>query len=79
MKTVMTCTAVVALLGFAAIAPAQTPSQAPSQQPAQPQRTIEVPKDLPPPVGEEMRVKGDDIDTLLAEGKVLLLDVREPW
>jgi rhodanese-related sulfurtransferase len=26
-----------------------------------------------------MRVKPDDIDSLLADGKVVLLDVREPW
>ena len=30
-------------------------------------------------MSEELRVKPDDIDALLAEGKVLLLDVREPW
>ena len=30
-------------------------------------------------MGEELRVRPDDIDALLAEGKVLLLDVREPW
>ena len=26
-----------------------------------------------------MRVKGDDIDKVLAESGVILLDVREPW
>jgi rhodanese-related sulfurtransferase len=26
-----------------------------------------------------MRVKGDGIDTVLAEANVILLDVREPW
>ena len=71
--------AAITLFGLAAIVPAQTPPQAASQKPAQLQRTIDVPKDLPPPVAEEARVKGDDIDTLLAKGKVLLLDVREPW
>lgn len=30
------------------------------------------------PAGEEMRVNADDIDTLLADGKVVFLDVREP-
>ncbi len=32
-----------------------------------------------PALGEEHRVKADDIDKLLATGNVVLLDVREPW
>jgi predicted sulfurtransferase len=44
-----------------------------------PQRQIVIPPDTPPPAGEELRVKPDDIDALLADGKVVLLDVREPW
>lgn len=32
-----------------------------------------------PSLGEEYRVKADDIDRLLATGNVVLLDVREPW
>ena len=31
------------------------------------------------PAGEDKRVKAEDIDKLLADGKVVLLDVREPW
>ncbi len=31
------------------------------------------------PVGPEKRVQVDDIDKLLADGEVVLLDVREPW
>jgi rhodanese-related sulfurtransferase len=31
-----------------------------------------------PPMDESKRVSADEIDKLLAEGKVLLLDVREP-
>jgi hypothetical protein len=61
----------------------QTSPGPPPQQPAtpapNPQRQIVVPPDLPPPVGEELRVKADDIDALLADGKVFFLDVREPW
>jgi Rhodanese-like domain len=56
--------------------PAQ-PQVAPQQKPERP--PIVIPPDTPPPVGEELRVKPDDIDALLAEGKVVLLDVREPW
>jgi beta-glucosidase len=47
--------------------------------PQDPRRKIVIPPDLPPPAGEDMRVKPDDIDSLLADGKVVLLDVREPW
>lgn len=32
-----------------------------------------------PALGEEYRVKAEDIDKWLATGKVVLLDVREPW
>jgi predicted sulfurtransferase len=31
------------------------------------------------PLGEEKRVQADDIDKVLASGKVVLLDVREAW
>ena len=79
MKVCVTCSAVVVLLASVAIVPAQIPSLSASRQPAQPQRTVQVPADLPPPVGEEMRVKANDIDALFADGNVVLLDVREPW
>ena len=78
MKVCVTCSAVLVLLASVAIVPAQAPSSA-SRQPAQPQRTVRVPADRPPPVGEEMRVEANDIDALLADGNVVLLDVREPW
>jgi hypothetical protein len=57
--------------------PGQT---APAPQQQKPERPpIVIPPDTPPPVGEELRVKADDIDALLADGKVVFLDVREPW
>jgi Rhodanese-like domain len=56
--------------------PAQ-PQTAPQQKPEWP--PIVIPPDTPPAVGEELRVKPDDIDALLADGKVVFLDVREPW
>ncbi len=68
-----------AVLAFALLgqSPPAQPQSAPQQKPERP--PIVIPPDTPPPVGEELRVKPDDIDALLAEGKVLLLDVREPW
>lgn len=75
MRIFSRCSTVVVLLVSASIFPAQVASQQPSQSPP----AIQVPPDLPPPVGEEMRVKGQDIDKLLAEANVVLLDVREPW
>jgi predicted sulfurtransferase len=44
-------------------------------------RQVRMPPELQQvqPVGEDKRVKADDIDKLLADGKVVLLDVREPW
>src|SRR5688500_2465569 len=51
-------------------------------QTAQPQPTPPAPTapqaQSNPPMDESKRVSADDIDKLLAEGKVLLLDVREP-
>ena len=55
------------------------PAQTDAQQSSRPQPAIQVPSDLPPSVGEEMRVKGEDIDKVLAKANVVLLDVREPW
>jgi hypothetical protein len=76
MNDLLTAAMLAGLLAFAQ-AP-QTPP-APPAQPQDPQRRIDIPPDLPPPAGEELRVKADDIDALLADGKVVLLDVREPW
>jgi hypothetical protein len=70
--------AAAVLSGLALAQGSQTPP-AQASQPQDPSRRIELPPDLPPPAGEEMRVKPEDIDALLAEGKVVLLDVREPW
>jgi len=75
MKIFRTYSVVLALLA----SNLSVPAQAASQQPSQPQPAIQVPPDLPRPVGQEMRVKGDDIDKVLAEANVILLDVREPW
>jgi 3-mercaptopyruvate sulfurtransferase SseA len=51
-------------------------------QTAQPQPTPPTPAapqaQPNPPMDESKRVSADDIDKLMAEGKVLLLDVREP-
>ncbi len=68
---------VLALALPAGQSPPTQPQATPQQKPERP--PIVIPPDTPPPVGEELRVKPDDIDALLAEGKVLLLDVREPW
>jgi hypothetical protein len=74
----------VASLAPFVLALALLPGQSPPAQPQAPQQKPEwppivIPPDTPPPVGEELRVKPDDIDALLADGKVVLLDVREPW
>ena len=46
---------------------------------AQSQPAIRMPGNLPEPVGEEMRVSVSELDAALADGNVVLLDVREPW
>jgi hypothetical protein len=46
---------------------------------AQSQPEIRMPGNLPEPVGEEMRVSVSELDAALADGNVVLLDVREPW
>ena len=69
------CSAVAMLLALASILPQRAASQQPPQSPP----AIQVPSDLPPPAGEEQRVKGQDIDKVLAEANAVLLDVREPW
>lgn len=76
--TTLAFAAAAVVSGFALAQGPQTPP-AQASQPQDPQRRIEIPPDLPPPAGEEMRVKPGDIDALLADGKVVLLDVREPW
>lgn len=61
---------------LAAAAWAQTPPvQPPSAPPTPPATTQTQPS---PAMDESKRVAADEIDKLLADGKVLLLDVREP-
>ena len=43
------------------------------------QRDIRIPDNPPTGVNEEMRVKTEDVDAVLADPDVVLLDVREPW
>jgi predicted sulfurtransferase len=53
-----------------------------AQQPAgQGPKQVRMPPEVQQvkPVGEEKRVQPDDIDKLLADGKALFLDIREPW
>jgi 3-mercaptopyruvate sulfurtransferase SseA len=65
------------VLPLSAAAWAQTPpAQPPPAQPPTPAATT--PTQQSPPMDESKRVAADDIDKLLADGKVLLLDVREP-
>ena len=65
------------VLPLSAAAWAQTPpAQPPPTQPPTPAATT--PTQQSPPMDESKRVAADDIDKLLADGKVLLLDVREP-
>jgi 3-mercaptopyruvate sulfurtransferase SseA len=60
----------VAMVTLSASAWAQTPPPTP---PPTPSATAQMPA-----MDESHRVKPEDIDKALAEGKVLLLDVREP-
>jgi 3-mercaptopyruvate sulfurtransferase SseA len=62
---------------LSAAAWAQTPpAQPPSAPPTPPAATTQTQPG--PAMDESKRVAADDIDKLLADGKVLLLDVREP-
>jgi hypothetical protein len=74
----------IALLAAAALVvvtaaqqPPATQSPPPAQQPRYltPEQTARI-RELPS-VSEEKRVQVDDIDKMLADGKVLFLDVRE--
>lgn len=65
----MTFLLIVLAIGAVAVSPGFAQQAQPAAAPAAQQVT---------PVGEEMRVNADDIDTLLAGGKVVFLDVREP-
>ncbi|MGH8244866.1 MAG: hypothetical protein ACREUU_00370 [Gammaproteobacteria bacterium] len=64
-----------------ATALAQQPAAQSQSPPASSPRQVRMPPELQQvqPVAEDKRVKADDIDKLLADGKVVMLDVREPW
>jgi rhodanese-related sulfurtransferase len=72
--------AVAVLVPLSAAAWAQTPpAQAPAQPPSAPTTPAATTPTQPgPPMDESKRVNPEDIDKLLADGKVVLLDVREP-
>lgn len=61
------------MMPLSAAAWAQTP---PAQPPSAP--TAAAQTQPSPAMDESKRVSADDIDKLMADGKVLLLDVREP-
>jgi hypothetical protein len=71
----MKYTIAVAVLAGAIAAPLSARPQAASPSPSGPPRPrlSEV-----QPMGEDKRVKVDDVDSVMASGKVLFLDVREP-
>jgi 3-mercaptopyruvate sulfurtransferase SseA len=64
------------MVPLSAAAWAQTPPAQPPSSPPTPAATTQTQPS--PAMDESKRVAADDIDKLLAEGKVLLLDVREP-
>jgi 3-mercaptopyruvate sulfurtransferase SseA len=68
--------AAVAILAPLSAAWAQTPPTPPPAAPATP--AAATPTQPSPAMDESKRVNPEDIDKLLADGKVLLLDVREP-
>ena len=78
MKVCVTSWAIVMLLGAVAVTPVET-ARPPVAGQREPQRSIRRPENLPPPVGEEMRVQAADLDAVLGDENVVLLDVREPW
>lgn len=66
---------VVLLLVLAGSSGAQQTAP-PAQSPLTPEQQQQISK--MPAAGEEKRVKTEDIDALMADGKVFFLDVREP-
>ena len=79
MKLGVTSCAIVMLLAAVAASPVEAARPPGARQRTEPQRPIRVPENLPPPVGEEMRVQAADLDSVLGDENVVLLDVREPW
>jgi len=75
MKTALAMAlAVGALSSLPAAQQPQQPQQTPTYLTPEQQRAIQ----QMPAAGEEKRVQADAIDKALADGKVVLLDVREP-
>jgi hypothetical protein len=68
-RTCLTLAAVLALMALPVRA--QSPSPGPPAPP--PPKLSEV-----TPMGEDKRVKAEDIDSVMQDGKVFFLDVREP-
>ena len=66
--------AALLVVGAAATVGGQQPAQTPS--PLTPEQQAIVAK--MPTLGEDRRVKAEEIDALMADGKVFFLDVREP-
>ena len=80
MKACVTSWAIVMLLAAVAVSPVEmAPPPPPARQRTELQRSIRAPDNLPPPVGEGMRVQARDLDAVLGDENVVLLDVREPW
>jgi hypothetical protein len=70
--TVLTLAAVLALTSLPVRA--QSPSPPPAAAPAEARPKLSEVK----PMSEDKRVKAEDIDSVMADGKVFFLDVREP-
>ena len=70
------CAALIAVATSPASVPGQSPSPPPSAAatPAEPRPKLSEVK----PMGEDKRVKAEDIDSVMQDGKVFFLDVREP-
>ena len=71
MKVCVTSCAIVMLLAAVAVSPVETARPPGARQRTAPQRPIRVPENLPPPVGEEMRVQAADIDSVLGDENVV--------
>lgn len=68
---------VVLLLALAGAGESRAQQTAPpAQSPLTPEQQQQISK--MPAVGEEKRVKTEDVDSVMADGKVFFLDVREP-
>jgi hypothetical protein len=68
------CAALIAVATVPATVVAQSPSPPPAAAPAEARPKLSEVK----PMSEDKRVKAEDIDSVMADGKVFFLDVREP-